>query len=49
MEKKKNVEAAEKTEVKKSRPGRTTMATKEISKKGTPEYVERKWYLVDAA
>lgn len=42
---------AEKTEVvaKKSgaRPGRTLMATKDVAKKGTPEYVESKWYIAD--
>lgn len=43
MEEKKEVAT-----VKANRAGRTTMATKDISKKGTPEYVDRKWYLVDA-
>lgn len=42
---------AEKTEVvaKKSgaRPGRTLMATKDVAKKGAPEYVESKWYIAD--
>lgn len=30
-----------------ARPGRTVMATKVASKKGSPEYVESKWYVVD--
>ena len=30
-----------------ARPGRTLMATKDVAKKGAPEYVEGKWYIAD--
>ncbi len=45
MEDKKQV--AESPKKSGARPGRTVMATKVASKKGSPEYVESKWYVVD--
>ncbi len=41
MDKEKTVQPAK-------RAGRTTMATRDAAKKGAPEYVEKKWYIVDA-
>lgn len=47
MEKKTKKEAEVTTQRSGVRPGRTVMATKDASKKGAPEYVESKWYVVD--
>lgn len=47
MEKKEKV-TTETTVVKSARPGRTVMATKDAAKKGSPAYVESKWYVADA-
>ncbi len=41
---KKTVEAAPRV----TRVGRTLMATKDVAKKGSPAYVEAKWYVADA-